>query len=192
MKNLMAMATAVLLTASTVFGGSATFVATSPGSDTVLLNSGTPATLDVTVATASLPNIDSVDLVIGWNRTQDLTFAYSAAFVAAMTTYLQNPPYDESLYPAGYTNSMYMSGAKNGGIGATSILVGTLTLQTTGLALGDYPVTVSYATDTTSQLAYQGTNDSLNGTGTIHVVPEPASLMLLGLSAAAGLRRRRA
>jgi hypothetical protein len=183
MKNLMAMAIAVLGTASAAFAATATFTEWGPPLP------GTPWQLDLWVSTTTLPNIDAVDLVIGWNEPQDLAFAYSAEFTAAMTTYLLNPPqYDFFGY---YTNEVYVAGAKFGGIGANSIRVGTLTVQTAGLTPGFHTITISSVTDqNTSGVSFLGETEPVFGSAIIY--PEPASLALVGLGALAALRRRRA
>jgi hypothetical protein len=168
------------LSAASVWGGEAIFTDVQNH-----VPSGTPVVLNVTVAAGSLGNIDAVDLMIGWNRAQDLGFTYSAAFTAAMTTNLTPPVYDLGLY----TNDVFVGGADVGGIGATSILVGSVTLQTDGLVVGAYPVMIS---SDVSALSFEGTTEGVLGTGMVYIdVPEPAGLSLLALGSLLTLRRGR-
>jgi len=71
----------------------------------------------------------------------------------------------------------------------TPIFIGNITVDAAGLGLGTYSVEVrggdSVLTDTAA------TADSLVGSGLLNVVPEPATLMLLGIGGLAALRRRR-
>ncbi len=184
MRNLIAVV--VLCAAVPAFAGTATF--------TDIQNpvvAGTPAILQLSVEASVLSNIDTIDLVMGWDLSNDLTFEYDPGFIAAMTTSITNPPaYD---FWGEYANEVYVGGSQNGGIGSTSIVVGQITADTTGLAEGYYDITIDGDADLgLSVLGFEGSLDSVIGIGTVHV-PEPTSFAaLLGLGALAGLRRRRA
>ena len=186
MKKLVGVAALALFIAVPAYGGIATF-----GDVQNDVLAGTDAILNVTIAVETLAAFDGVDCIVGWHEAGDLTFEYHPDFIAA--TMIQLPPaYDEHAY--------YMNDAKLGGtqFGApisdtTPILMGTVTLETDGLAVGNYIVEINYAEDGNySKLGLAGVTEELNGSGYVRVVPEPASLMLLGLGAAVGLRRRRA
>ncbi len=187
MKHVIAVVT--LCVAATAFGGTAIF--------TDIQNDvfpGTPAILQLSVEADVLSNIDTVDLVMGWNLDNDLTFEYDDGFRIAMNTFLADPPvYD---FWDVYTNEVYVSGAAQYGIGGTSIVVGQLTVDTTGFAWEDryYNITIDGDADGgLSTLAFAGESENVLGVGAlVHVIPEPTSFAaLLGLGALAGLRRRR-
>ncbi len=86
----------------------------------------------------------------------------------------------------------YLAGGRS-----APLLEATLTIDTTGLAEGEYSFLVSAAEDRNrigtglSGLGRGFSFDPLEGAGFLNVVPEPMTLSLLGLGALALLRRRR-
>ncbi len=72
------------------------------------------------------------------------------------------------------------------------VRIGSLTVDTTGLADGKYQVIVDANLDQQSVAASRQGFDLLFGVGSIHVVPEHATISLLGLASLALIRRRRA
>ena len=74
---------------------------------------------------------------------------------------------------------------------AGPVRLGSLTVDTTGLAFGPYQVIVDFGIDNTSLGAGTGGDSFLSGTGFVNVIPEPATITLLGLASLALVRRRR-
>ena len=95
-----------------------------------------------------------------------------------------------------YTNDL-LFGGNNFNLWTAPLLVGTLTIDTAGLAEGEYSFGVSSAQETNrlgfglSALGLGINTEPLEGAGFLNVVPEPMTLSLLGLGALALLRRRR-
>lgn len=190
MKNLICIA-AVALMAVPALGAVATFESfggDTPGTDTFTDVAGVPAVFDISVTTDELTEMDTVQLLIGWNESNDVTFEYSEEFNTKMGLYVMDPVYDP---PPGHHNKDVLTSGVNFGDVGTSILVGTLTLDTTGLLEGFYDVVIDGLNDSKSKVSRGADKEPVVGGGTIHIIPEPASLMLLGLGASAFLRRRR-
>jgi hypothetical protein len=184
MKSVMTIAAVALMFAGTAFGvGTVTFTDVQNG-----VTAGTPVILNVTVSSTNPNGFDSLDLFLGWAQSKDVSFAFSSAFTTAMSGgSVFGPSYGNGVY----TKDVYVGGANDNGSVGQSLLIGQLTLQTTGLADGTYPVLANGAN---SMLHLAGADELVNdGQGLARIItPEPASLMLLGLGAAATLRRRRA
>jgi uncharacterized protein (TIGR03382 family) len=69
-----------------------------------------------------------------------------------------------------------------------------LSIDTTGMAMGNYLVSIDFSRDASSELALLGEepqNDQLNGSFELTIVPEPGALAIGLLGGLAMLRRRR-
>jgi hypothetical protein len=154
------------------------------------VNLGVPATFDIGV-TSGVGNFNTADLIIGANGIPGIgTFTYNAAWNSAFSQ-VSTPTYFNAGELVYYQRAVMVGGANAASVGASKAL-GTLVVPTTGLPLGDYLIKIDSAIDGFSNLGNASVAETISGLGTIRVVPEPASLMLLGLGAAATLRRRRA
>ena len=109
----------------------------------VVVAPGDPAVFDVTVAVDELTEFQGVDLLLGWDEPGDLTFSYSDEFRDAMAAFVVDPPQHGTGY---YTNDVYVGGSNTTPVG-TSVLVGAVTLDTTGLSAGTYDVRIDATTD---------------------------------------------
>ncbi len=151
----------------------------------VEIQAGTPALFDVYVAVESLPAFDAADILIGSNEVPDLSFSYSPDWEAAMAGFVAPVTYDIGTYG----QDVFVGGFSIAGAIQGSLWVGTLTVETTGLAAGDYPIVVDGTADGMSRLTLAGNGENLSGAGTVRI-PEPATLALLAFGAMVLSRRR--
>ncbi|MBN1510761.1 MAG: PEP-CTERM sorting domain-containing protein [Phycisphaerae bacterium] len=180
MKSVSLCAVALLGTAAASLGATATF-----DPPLVEVPSGTPALFDVFVAVESLSAFDAADILIGSNEVPDLGFAYSPDWEAAMAGFVTPITYDGGAYG----QDVFVGGFRAAGAIQGSVWVGTLTVDTTGLVEGDYPVSVDGATDGMSRLTLAGSWEPLSGAGIVRI-PEPTTVGLVAIGVLVWLRRR--
>lgn len=186
-----------VITATSAHASTATFSGATnitPGTTSVLYA--------VSVDTSVLASFDTVSMTIGSLDGLGLSFAYDPAFLA-QTTSPTTAPGPIGIYGAvvpGATDVGFNAFRGPGPLWTAPILVGTLTVDTTSLNLGD---SASVGIDTAFEVANLGSavslvangpnQDPLSGGVTITVVPEPATLGMLALGGVvAALRRRKA
>ncbi len=182
-------ATAILIVACapTVRAGTITFNPLTP----VSVPAGT--SIQYEIALQGTGTFDLTNIVLGALATvTDLTFVTDAdwdlAFASGATTLL----YDEPAPPA-FENNVFLEGVLFSGTAGPNLSVGTLTVDTLGMAPDAYSVVVNPDDSYTSNSGEGNVQIPLLSSGVIFVVtPEPATALLLLAGAAALVQRRRA
>jgi len=145
------------------------------------VEAGTDITFQIAVAVTSLSGFNTADVIIGSNAATDLTFAYSVDWLAAFSS-VTTPQFDVGFYD----QSVFVGGNHSTSVG-TSLLLGTVTIHTAGMPLGNYRLDISNTLDGFSTLGLDGQPEPLNGFVTFAITPPiPAvsewGLVLLALS----------
>lgn len=185
MRIILMMLMILVLTTSFAYGGIVSF---DPA--TIEVNVGEDVGLVFTISVESENNgWESIDMIIGSDTVpiNQSDWAYSDAFASA-TLLLFGGPSAQNVYPYGI-----------GGLGGFSLsavhgsmVMGYLTVDTSVLPVGEHTIMVDSVRDGgLSNMGYSTELEPLSGMITIHVVPEPVTLVLMGLGGLAliGMRR---
>lgn len=183
---------AVALSTSTAL---ATVTATfAPGGPTSV-NAGTPISADLTIAPSSLTSYDFAFMLIGSeDPVAGLSFTYDSDWTDAFA--FVTPPDVDSGEHLGYVHDvLLMSDNVPFGISLSSLAVGTVVIDTTGMAPGTYDIRISNATDGVSELVSigegGGVQEPIEGVMNFTILPEPATALIMLLGGVSLLRRVR-
>lgn len=174
----------MLVCSATAFGGIATF---NPSPVIIDPAVSTTANVGVTVAAGPIEALQTVDMIIGSDSLNITGFAYDAAFVAG-SAFRLTPIVDGS---AVYANTVQLGGFLNAA--TPSVLVGLVGIDAAGLAPGEYELLVNGDRDQgiSALGSALGDVESLSGRVLVQVVPEPATLLILGAAGLGVVFRRR-
>ena len=130
---------------------------------------------------------DSGDILIGSDTLPITAFEYDPAW-ASFATSVAPPTFGWGFYPY----DVYLAGSRPTLLALSEVNLGVVTVDLRGLDEGTYAIGVSSDTDGgVTAIGRNGVPETLFGRATITIVPEPATLALLGVGALAAMWRRR-
>jgi hypothetical protein len=201
-KKLAVVALVALVGTGSAFGGVVTFAAPgdlppgyTPGDNSLIVNRSlvTPGPVGGILVSVNpdFAAYDAVVLFLGSDNVPITGFEFVPEFTAALPTTLEGPFVNPmfGIFPG----EVYGAASRSPGNSTLDILpVGLLAIDLTGLADGDYSVIADSARDgSLSGVGNLGVIEPLRGSFAISIVPEPATLSLLGLGLLAAVLRRR-
>ncbi len=163
------------------FESGVTVIDLAAGDDTVV-------TVDLTLTHLRRGEFRKFEAAVGSNDLHITSFVFSAEVLSNSDYFSPTSPHPVGKYPSdvsfGFVSTL-------GERPALPLPLGTLTVDASGLGPGTYELVIDSVYDGVSFVSIDSVAWPLSGSGTILIVPEPATLVLLGLASVAMLPRRR-
>ena len=141
-------------------------------------------TFDLALAKLEMDGFYAIDFVVGSDNLNIVDFAFDPLIKGCFDC----PP----ALPAGlYPSDLAVSFLSSWGPRRAPLALGTLTVDVTGLGPGSYELVIDPAFKEHNFVTWVTPTESLIGLGRIEIVPEPATLALLGFASLAVVCRRR-
>ncbi len=147
------------LMSSSLWAGAVTFTPVGP----TAVDAGTDIVMTLSVTSVSLASFDAADIIIGSTDAADIAFVYDTAWTSAFSN-VTTPAFDVGFY----SQDVFVGGNNAASVGSTLVL-GTITIDTTGMSGGSHQVVVDNATDGFSRLALAGMTEPLTGAGIFQI-----------------------
>ena len=192
MRKVAAISLVMVLATSSAFGTAISFGPNEVVIDLSDPNVDTKVKFDLTIGAPDvISSYEFADIVVGSDDLAFQSFEYSDDFIAA-TIFRSGPPFGpfdpENPF---YTNEYFLGGFL-ASLNSEPLLLGSLVVDAAGLGLGEYSVMVDVGRDgNVSVIGDVAGSELVSGMAIVHIVPEPATIALLGLGAIGLLRRRR-
>lgn len=151
----------VLAAVNAATAATATFTPVGPAS----VERGQVVTFEVVVASSTLGAFNTADIVIGSDLAKNIGFSYSGAWTSAFAN-VTTPAFDNGFY----AQDVFVGGNNPTSVGS-SLLLGMVTIDTTGMPYGNHSVLINHTLDGVSTLGLSGTPEALNGLGAFTVTP---------------------
>jgi len=153
--------------ASAALAATATFTPIGP----TAVEAGQVVTFQVDLTSTTLGAFNTADVVIGSASAGDVGFAYDTAWTSAFAN-VTTPFFDTGVYP----QDVYVGGNNAASVGS-SLTLGTVTIDTTGISCGSHSIQISHAFDGFSVLGLNGVPEGLEGSASFEItVPGGCSL----------------
>ena len=148
----------------------------------------TLVTVDLTLTNLGRGEFWEIEAVVGSDDLRIVSFVFSPEVLSNPSYFFPSSPGAVGTYASDVSfGFVSMLGERP----ILPLLLGTLSVDASGLGPGTYDLIIDSDLDGLSFASLDSITEPISGRGTIQIVPEPATLMLLGVASIALLPRRR-